>query len=99
MDPLAVFGAADDALFAQLGEQGAVARADAPAVPVVLMVEDSLQDVGQFGRVVGGRRVLSARNREWVFQRSDEVTVRGRTAKVDVLLNNDGLVNRVVLHG
>jgi hypothetical protein len=99
MDPLAVFGAADDALFARLGEPGTVVRAGMAAQDVTLMVNDSLQNVGQFGRVVGGRRVVSARNHEWVFQRADEVTVRGRTAKVEALLDNDGLVNRVVLHG
>jgi hypothetical protein len=93
------FVSASSELFAAMGEQGTVTRGAGGPVVVQLYVDDAVQDVGQYGRVVGSKRVVSALNTDWLLARGDIVTVRGRTAKVDEILTDDGIVNTVVLHG
>lgn len=101
MGMLTDFTAATREVLSVLGDevQGTIARGDVVSEPLTLFVDDALQDVGRFGRVVGNKRVVSAMNGDWLFARGDVVTVRGRTSKVEEILANDGIVNTVVLHG
>lgn len=101
MDMLADFTAATRELLSVLGdsEQGTIVRGEAEPVTLTLFVDDAVQDVGQYGRVIGNKRVVSAMNADWLLARGDVVTVRGRTAKVDEILANDSIVNTAVLHG
>lgn len=78
---------------------GQITRGDITSKPLTLFVDDALQDVGQHSRVIGRKRVVGAMNTEWLLARGDVVTVRGRTAKVEEVLSNDGILNTAVLHG
>jgi hypothetical protein len=80
-------------------EQGTIERGGVVSAPITMYVDDAVQDVGQYGRVIGNKRVVSCMVADWIFARSDVVTVRGRSAKVEELLSNDGMVATAVLHG
>lgn len=82
-----------------LGEQGTVVRGVADPVTLQLFVDDAVQDVGQYGRVVGNKRVVSMMRADWQPLRGDVITARGRTSKVDEILADDGIVVTVVMHG
>lgn len=99
MEAWADFAAASRALLATLGEQGTVVRGASAPVTLMLYVDDAVQDVGQYGRVVGNKRVLGMLRDDWQPARGDVITVRGRTAKVDEILTDDGIVVTVVMHG
>lgn len=101
MDMLADFTAATRDLLAVMGDsvQARVVRGGSDPLLLQLFVDDAVQDVGQYGRVIGNKRVVSAMNADWLFARGDIVTVRGRSAKVDEILTNDSIVNTAVLHG
>jgi len=98
---LAAFAAATRELLDQgaLGEQGTVVRGAAEPVALLLFVDDAVQDVGQYGRVVGNKRVISMMRADWLPVRGDVITVRDRAAKVDEILADDGIVVTVVMHG
>jgi hypothetical protein len=95
------FTAATRELISVMGDegQGTVTRGEVVSEPFTMFVDDALQDVGQYGRVVGNKRVIAAMNSDWLFARGDLVAVRGRTSKVEDILSNDGIVNTVVMHG
>lgn len=95
------FTAASCELISVLGDedQGTVVRGGVASAPFTMFVDDAVQDVGQYGRVIGNKRVIAALNSDWVFARGDLVTVRGRSGKVEEILANDGIVNTVVMHG
>lgn len=101
MGMLADFTAATRELLNVLGdeEQGTITRGGVASAPLTLYVDDGLQDVGNHARIVGGKRVVSAMNQDWLFQRGDLVNVRGSERKVDEILSNDGIVNTAVLYG
>jgi len=79
--------------------QATITRGGIVSPPLTLIVDDAVQDIGQYGRVIGNKRVVAAMNIDWLFARGDIVTVRGRSSKVDEILADDGIVNTVVLHG
>lgn len=93
------FAAMHRDLLATLGEQGTVVRGVADPVAIMLFVDDAVQDVGQYGRVVGNKRVLAMMRDDWQPARGDVITVRGRTSKVDEILADDGIAVTVVMHG
>lgn len=99
MTMLADFAATHRELLATLGEQGTVVRGGADPVPLMLFVDDAVQDVGQYGRVVGNKRVLSMMRDDWQPARGDVITVRGRASKVDEILADDGIAVTVVMYG
>lgn len=101
MGMLADFTAMHRELLSVMGdeEQGTIVRGGVESEPLTLFVDDAVQDVGRYGRVVGGKRVVSAMNTDWLFARGDAVTVRGRMGKVEEILTNDGMINSAVLHG
>jgi hypothetical protein len=99
MDAWADFAAASRELLATLGEQGTVVRGATGPVTLMLFVDDAVQDVGQYGRVIGNKRVLSMMRDDWQPARGDVITVRGRTSKVDEILSDDGIAVTVVMHG
>lgn len=101
MGMLADFTAATRELLNVLGdeERGTITRGGVASAPLTLYVDDGLQDVGNHARIVGGKRVVSAMNQDWLFQRGDLVNVRGSERKVDEILSNDGIVNTAVLYG
>ena len=86
-------------LLAVMGEQGSVVRGVDPAMPLMLFVDDAVQDVGQYGRVVGNKRVITMMRADWTPARGDTITVRDRTSKVDEILADDGIAVTVVMHG
>lgn len=95
------FTAATRELLCVLGDegQGTVTRGGVVSEPFTMFVDDAVQDVGQYGRVIGNKRVIAAMNADWLFARGDMVSVRGRSNKVDEILANDGIVNTVVMLG
>ncbi|MGC1547229.1 MAG: hypothetical protein WA777_01765 [Rhodanobacter sp.] len=101
MNMLADFTAMHRELLSVMGDevQGTITRGGVVSEPLTLYVDDAVQDVGQYGRVIGNKRVVAALNADWLFQRGDVVDVRKRSAKVDEVIANDGIVNTVVLHG
>lgn len=101
MNMLADFTAATRDLLAVMGDSERVSVVRGASAPVVLnlFVDDAIQDLGQYGRVVASKRVVQAMNADWIFKRADVVTVRGRSAAVEEVLANDSIVNTVVLHG
>lgn len=101
MGMLVDFTAVHRELLSVMGDevQGTITRGAVVSPPLTLFVDDAVQDVGQYGRIIGNKRVVAALNGDWLFARGDVVTVRGRTAKVEEILANDGIVNTVVLHG
>lgn len=99
MSALLAFADAHAELIAVMGEQATALRGGGAPESITVYVDDAVQDVGQFGRVVGARRVVTALNADWVFMRGDLITVRDRSAKVDEILANDGICNTAVLHG
>lgn len=101
MGMLADFTAATREMLAVMGDeqQATIVRGVEPAVLLTLFVADDVQDVGQYGRVVSNKRIVQAMNIDWLFARGDVITVRGRSARVEDILNNDGIVNTAVLHG
>ncbi|ALN88539.1 hypothetical protein LC55x_5293 [Lysobacter capsici] len=62
-------------------------------------MRDGVERLGEFQQVIGRARHVSARNREWMFRRGDEVTLDGRVQIVEALVTDDGLINEAVLHG
>ena len=86
-------------LLAALGERGTVVRGEVDPVSLTLFVDDAVQDVGQYGRVVGNKRVLGMLKAEWLPKRGDTFTVRGNTSKVEEIASDDGIVVVVVMHG
>jgi hypothetical protein len=94
-----VFSTADDVIFATLGVVAQIQRLPNPPAPITLVVRDGVERLGEFQQVVGRARHVSARNREWVFRRGDEVMLPDRTQTVEALVKDDGLVNEAVLHG
>lgn len=101
MTMLDAFAAATRELLDQggLGEQGTVVRGAGDPVTLQIFVDDAVQDVGQYGRVVGNKRVISMMRDDWQPARGDVITVRGRASKVDEILADDGIVVTVVMHG
>lgn len=93
------FAAMHRDLLAELGEPGTVVRGEVDPVALTIFVDDAVQDVGQYGRVVGNKRVLSMMRADWQPARGDLITTRGRTSKVDEILADDGIVVTVVMHG
>jgi hypothetical protein len=96
---LSDFAAMHSDLLAALGEPGTVVRGDADPVALTVFVDDAMQDVGQYGRVVGNKRVLGMLKAEWQPKRGDTFTVRGGTSKVEEIASDDGIVVVVVMHG
>lgn len=84
---------------AALGEPCTVARGAADPVALQMFVDDNVVDVGQYGRVVSNKRVISMMRDDWQPQRGDVITARGRSSKVDEILADDGIVVTVVMHG
>lgn len=93
------FAVADDVIFEVLGVVAQVQRPPHPSVQIPLVVRDGVERLGEFQQVVGRARHVSARNRDWLFRRGDDVTLDGRTQAVEALVRDDGLVNEAVLHG
>lgn len=93
------FSTMDDVVFDTLGVIAQVQRPPNPSVLILLVVRDGAERLGEFQQIVGRARHVSARNRDWLFRRGDEVTLDGRTQPVEALVRDDGLVNEAVLHG
>ncbi|MEH6413879.1 hypothetical protein [Pseudomonas sp. CGJS7] len=93
------FAVADDVIFEVLGVVAQVQRPSHPSVLIPLVVRDGVERLGEFQQVVGRARHVSARNRDWLFRRGDDVTLDGRTQAIEALVRDDGLVNEAVLHG
>jgi hypothetical protein len=87
------------ALFASLGEPVTLQRGDDPPVTVSAVVRLGVANVGEFGRVVGSRTVVSLPRDRWQPRRGDLVTVRGNTHTVESIASDDGYVVEAVLHG
>lgn len=96
---LADFAAMHVDLLAEMGEPGTVVRGDADPVPLMLFVDDAVQDLGQYARVVSNKRVIAMMKADWQPARGDVITVRDRTSKVDEILADDSIVVTVVMHG
>lgn len=86
-------------LLAELGEPVTVVRGTQPAQLLQAFVDDAVQTIGQRGTVYANKRTVTTMNVDWIFARADVVTARGRTAKVEEVLADDGICNTVVLHG
>ena len=89
----------DDVIFATLGVVAPVRRPNVSSVRIPLVVRDGVERLGEFQQVIGRSRHVSARNREWMFRRGDEVTLNGRVHTVEALVADDGLINEAMLHG
>ncbi|WEN13695.1 hypothetical protein PY254_10595 [Rhodanobacter sp. AS-Z3] len=93
------FNALDDELFGEFAEQCSIVRGtDAPVITRCL-VDDGAQTLGQHGRIIGNKRVLTFIKSEWSPARADQITVRGAMRKVDEILIDDGYTVQAVMHG
>jgi hypothetical protein len=86
-------------LLAVLGEQVTAVRGTAAPVALLAFVDDAVQTVGQRGQVYGNKRVVAMMVADWQPQRGDQFTVRGKASKVEEVMQDDGVVVTVVLHG
>lgn len=90
---------ADDSLFAAFGVDATAQRDVDPPVRLTVVLDRNLQLLGEYGQVVGKVDKISLRNREWVAQQGDTITIDGIDRKVDKPESDDGLVNVAVLYG
>lgn len=93
------FTAATRELLAVLGEQGTVVRGAADPVPLTFFVDDALQELGNYARVMSGKRAIGMMKADWQPARGDVITVRNETRKVDEIATDDGIIVVVVMHG
>lgn len=91
--------AADLDLFDAFGQDATVQRGAAAAVDVRVVLEDGVQVLGDYGQVVGTVTQASFINDQWEPQQGDVLALASGTRKVDKIVENDGLVTTVVLHG
>jgi len=85
-------------LLAVLGEPVTAVRG-ATSSSFLAFVDDAVQTVGQRGQVYGNKRVLAMMLADWQPQRGDQFTVRGKASKLEEIMQDDGIVVSVVLHG
>jgi len=95
------FAAMHRELLAVLGdkEPGTIVRGDVVSDPLMMFVDDAVQDLGQYGRVVSNKRVIGMMKADWMPARGDVIRVRGRTSKVEEIVSDDGILVVVVMHG
>ena len=86
-------------LLAVLGEQVTVVREGSDPVSFLAFVDEAVQDVGQRGRVFGSKRTLQMMLADWQPIRGDLFTVRGVQRKLEEIMQDDGIIATVVLHG
>ena len=91
--------AADVELFAFFGTAATAQRGVDAAVPVTVVVDRNVEILGEYGQVVQRVDRISLRNSEWIAQHGDVIVIGVESRKVDKPLDDDGLVNRAVLHG
>lgn len=90
---------ADLDLFEVFGEDGTVQRGATDPVDVRVVKEDGVQVLGDYGQVVGVVTQASFINAQWAPVQGDVLVLASGTRKVDRIVENDGLVTVVVLHG
>lgn len=99
MTGTAQFAPMDDALFAQFADACTIKRGTDDAAPGRCIVEDGIEQVGEYGRVVGRATRVSFIKGEWDPQRGDQITIDDVMRPVESIDSDDGLVVQVILHG
>ena len=100
------FGDMHAELFDSFGVEGTVQRGMDLPVPVVVVVDRSVAQYDDNGRVVRRVDLVSFLTAEWQALRNDRVVVPdslvmpgGFDKKVDTLESDDGFVNKAVMYG
>lgn len=86
------------ALIQDAGEPAVVTRGGTP-IDVRVIVEDGVEQMGEFNQVVGRRRVVTFRKAQFAPRRGDQVTVRNETGTVESIDSDDGYLVGAVLNG
>lgn len=84
--------------FDLLGCGVTVTRAGVPT-SVRAIVEDGVEQIGEYGRVIGRATRISFLKSEWEPVRGDLVTVDNSIRPIESLDTDDGIVVQAVLHG
>lgn len=95
----AQFAAMDAGLFDVFATACTLKRGDADAVPGRCIVEDGVEQMGDYGQVIGRATRVSFIKSEWDPARGDMVTIGDTARPVESIDTDDGLVVQVVLHG
>jgi hypothetical protein len=94
------FAAMTDVLLAStLARDVIVVRGTAAPVTVRAVVEDGVEQIGDYGRVIGRATRISFAKHAWDPQRGDLVTIGGTVRAIESIDTDDGYVAQAVLHG
>lgn len=86
-------------LFDEFADPCSVVRGAADPVTARCYIEEGVEQVGEYGRVVGTVTHASFIKTEWDPLPRDIVTIDGNARKVQAIDSDDGLVVKAVLHG
>ncbi len=91
-------------LFDAFGHAGIVARGG-PVTPVIVIVDEGVEQVGEYGRTIGRVTVVSFQTAQWRPLRGDMLTVSDDlgvvmwTKQVESIDADDGFVVKAVMNG
>lgn len=86
-------------LFDRFADACVITRGAAAPVTTRVILEDGVEQIGEYGRVIGRATRASFIKSEWDPQRGDVISVDSTLRPVESIDNDDGLVVQVVLHG
>jgi hypothetical protein len=87
------------ALFETFGVDGSVMRGAGPAVPVLVVIDEGQEMLGDHGQSVGQVTVAKFRVAQFRPRSSDLLTVGTETRTVQKVIRDDGYVAEAVLYG
>ncbi|GAB3755172.1 head-tail joining protein [Lysobacter olei] len=94
----AAFADMDDVLFDEFGEAVTVARG-ATTAPVRVVLTRGVERLGDYGQVVARVTTAMFINSEWQPAQGDLLHLATGDRKIESVIDDDGLVTTVVLHG
>lgn len=92
------FGPLHSKLFNVFGVDGSVVRGTDAAVPVRVVVNRSVETLGDYGKVTGRITTVDFQSAQWLPKQGDVLTIGSDVRKVDKLHGDDGYVATAVMH-
>lgn len=81
------------------GEPATIQRGAAAPVALTAVISEGVAHVGDYGQVIGLRAHAAWMRADFAPQQGDVLTVRGIARPVAAIVNDDGIVVEVALHG
>jgi hypothetical protein len=85
-------------LFDTFAVDGTVVRGASPPVAVKVIIDRSVETLGDYGKVLTTVATASFLTTQWVPKQGDVIHIGSEVKKVDKLHSDDGFVARAVLH-